>query len=508
MAHFDAGFCQRLLGAFATAGEAFGVLEGEAADPRVALVRAWQARRVSMEYRGCLPGLGAGYALPRSDERRYAVERVYGRSANALACGSMSSFHALTCEIVCLRFATMQTLQRGQKIKLETLSTASEIQAGLAATIPGAGLDYSCFGLDEHGKLSDDRYFVFYNQKKSPCGSVALRGAGGGDEERFLINLTKLPASIHRLVFVITVDGTGAMRGMQSGHWRLQDAAGASFAEFPLRGADYGSETALIAGELYRKDGWRVSATGQGFDGGLSALLKHFGGEETAVPPQKPAPAPPVIVPPPAALPALPPRVNLGKVTLDKKGDKQTVDLRKGGGVQPILVNLNWDNPSAGKRGFFASLQGSPDLDLGCMYRMKSGEIGVIQPLGKSFGAREAPPFIFLDKDDRSGAAADGENLTIFRPDLIDLVMVFALVYQGASDFTQVGGRLTVRDPAGGEIFIQLSSPDRKRNFCAICTIRNTGAGVEITKEEQYFPGHKEADQRFGFGFNWVAGSK
>lgn len=393
----------------------------------------------------------------------------------------------------------MQTLQRGQKLKWEALSQASQLQAGLAAAAPGATFDYSCFAVDAQGKLSDDRYFIFYNQKNSPCGGLGLKGAAGSDMERVAIDLAKLPASIQRLVFVITVEGAGEMRHLRGGHWRLQDVNGATLAEFPLSGADYGGEKALIAGEIYRKDGWRVAATGQGFSGGLSALLAHFGGEEI-----REAPAKPALVP--AAVPA--PKVNLGKITLDKKGDKQTVDLRKGGGVQPIRFNLNWDNPGAGKRGFFASLQGSPDLDLGCMYRLRTGEAGVVQPLGDSFGARDRPPFIFLDKDDRSGAAADGENLTVFRPDAIDFVMVFAMVYRGASDFTQVGGRLTVRDQAGNEIFIRLSSPDKKRNFCAICTIRNVGDRVEITKEEQYFTGHREADQRFGFGFNWVAGSK
>lgn len=28
--------------------------------------------------------------------------------------------------------------------------------------------DYSCFGVDNNDKLSDDRYMVFYNQEKSP----------------------------------------------------------------------------------------------------------------------------------------------------------------------------------------------------------------------------------------------------------------------------------------------------------------------------------------------------
>ena len=198
------------------------------------------------------------------------------------------------------------------------------------------------------------------------------------------------------------------------------------------------------------------------------------------------------------------------KVTLEKRGEKSKLDLRKGGGVQPIHVNLNWDAPAQQKRGFLASLSApaAPDLDLGCMFRLKNGQAGVIQPLGGNFGAQAQPPYIFLDKDDRSGAARDGENLTIFRPDLIELVMVFALVYEGAKDFAEVGGRLTIKEPNGNEIFMRLNSPQSGRNFCAICTVRAAGSSVEITKEEQYFPSHREADAQFGFGFNWTAGRK
>ena len=197
---------------------------------------------------------------------------------------------------------------------------------------------------------------------------------------------------------------------------------------------------------------------------------------------------------------------NSGKVTLEKRGEKSAVDLRKGGGVQAIHVNLNWDAPA--KKGLFGALQAAPDLDLGCMFRLKTGEAGVIQSLGNTFGSRDRPPFIFLDKDDRSGAASDGENLFLFRPDLIDLVLIFAFIYAGASDFGSVGGRMSVRDPEGIETFMRLSSPERGRNFCGIATIRNAGSSIEITKEELYFPSHREADQRFGFGFRWAAGSK
>ncbi len=412
----------------------------------------------------------------------------------------------------------MLQLTRGQKTKLADLTPAMQLQAKIAATAPGLTFDFSCFGVDSAGKLSDDRYFVFFNQKSSPEGAISM-GAGG----EFSIDLSRIPASIQRLVFAATIDGAGEMRALQSGSFSLH-SAGTESARFEFRGADFSNEKAIIVAEIYLKDVWRLAAVGQGFAGGLSALLKNFGGEEITMGAPTPPPTPVRSAPPtpvplrpnPAPLPgmgaptpAAPTPISLSKVTLEKKGEKSKLDLRKGGGEQPIRVNLNWDAPPA-KKGFFGGLQAAstPDLDLGCMYRLKNGAMGVIQPLGKKFGSQSSEPFIFLDKDDRSGAASDGENLTIFRPDLVDLVLIFALIYEGAADFASVGGRLTLKEPNGNEIFMRLNTPERGRNFCAICAIRAGSGNVEITKEELYFPGHREADASFGFGFTWRESSK
>ena len=422
----------------------------------------------------------------------------------------------------------MAQMTRGQKMKLADSGVGMQLRVGLGAAGAGLKFDISCFGVDASDKLSDDRYFVFFNQTASPEGSIKLAPSGGEDAQSFDVDLSRLPSAIRKLVFVITIDGAGTMKQLQSGHFRIS-SGGAEALRFNFSGADFSGETAIIAGEVYLKDVWRVSAVGQGFNGGLSALLKHFGGEEIQAPPPPATPVPPPAPPrpapaPPQAGPAYPPPaqppqsappmgapsggapVNLGKVTLEKRGEKSAVSLRKGGGVQAIHVNLNWDAPA--KKGLLAAFQSAPDLDLGCMFRLKTGEAGVIQSLGNTFGARDRPPYIFLDKDDRSGAASDGENLYLYRPDLIDLVLIFAFIYQGASDFGSVGGRMSVKDSEGREIFMQLNSPERGRNFCGIASIRPAGSSIEITKEELYFPSHREADQRFGFGFRWAAGSK
>lgn len=415
----------------------------------------------------------------------------------------------------------MTPLARGQKATLASLGVEGPTQqVSLAVSLDLSGnpeIDVSCFGLDEQGRLSDERYFVFYNQPKSPCGAISSGGSSGPARQVFTIDFSKLPATIKRLVFTATVDGAASMRQITQGAVKLS-ASGAAVAEFPLKGADYADEKALMLAELYWKDGWRIAATGQGFAAGLAGLLKHFGGEvaeeKTSPPPppppvqQAPPPPPPPPVqqmpPPPPPLPPAPP-VSLKKLTLEKPGERKSINLTKGASQSPIHLNLNWDRLA--KKSFFGGGK-EADLDLGCLYLARDGTKGCIQAVGGDFGSRNSPPFIYLDKDDRSGAASDGENLFILRPELVEKVLVFAFIYEGAANFSTVNGRLTLREQDGSETLVRLDAPNSGATFCAICLITRTPSGVDVIKEARYFRGHRDADQHYGFGFQWTRGSK
>jgi tellurite resistance protein TerA len=409
---------------------------------------------------------------------------------------------------------------RGQKAKLSDLTSSLRMEVGIQLQYSGAGsVDITCFGVDANNKLSDDRYFVFFNQPASPRDEIRKLGSSGSDTERFDIDLSQLPSSIVRLVFTAAIDGAGNMSQVASGYLRLS-SNGQELARFAFAGTDFSSEKAVILSEIYLKDIWRIAAVGQGFNGGLNALLKHYGGEEMAPsqplppPPPPPRPTPPPVVPPappvvPPAPPVVPPAppVNLKKVTLDKSGQSQKVDLKKKGSVEQFHVNLNW-NTQVKVSGLFGSRTEQADLDLGCMVEMADGSIACIQALGGNFGTRNAPPFIYLDKDDRSGTSTDGENLFILRPDMINRVLVFAFIYEGAARYQDVNGRVNITDDSGNEIFIPLNNPDSKNTFCAICVISRIGTSLTITKEEHYFSGHQDADKYYKFGFRWTSGRK
>jgi stress response protein SCP2/uncharacterized protein (AIM24 family) len=192
--------------------------------------------------------------------------------------------------------------QRGHKAKISDLTAGTDLYVGVQITGPGLTFDISCFGLDDKEQLSDDRYFIFFNQPKSPEESIQLLGAQSGDTESFRVTLDRIPPSIQRLSFTATIDGNGQMSQVAPGYLRIV-AGGEEVARYSFTGAEFSTERAVMVADIYLKDVWRFAAVGQGFDGGLDALLRNFGGEvaeeEPVAPQQAAAPgfAPPGAVP-------------------------------------------------------------------------------------------------------------------------------------------------------------------------------------------------------------------
>lgn len=197
-------------------------------------------------------------------------------------------------------------------------------------------------------------------------------------------------------------------------------------------------------------------------------------------------------------------------IKLEKSGDSHKINLNKTNTDESVIINVNLDWEEAKTTGFLKSLFQSRqnlDLDLGCMYELKNGQKGVIQAVGKSFGSKTQSPFIYLDKDDRTGIT-EGENMYFYRPNLLKRAMIFAYIYGRNGNFQDVNGCLRLRSNDSQEIYLTLDNPDIQKTFCATATIEIDNDKILITKQEKYFNGHKESDQYFKFGFNWGAGSK
>ncbi len=203
-------------------------------------------------------------------------------------------------------------------------------------------------------------------------------------------------------------------------------------------------------------------------------------------------------------------------INLTKIGDSHSIDLKKSN--FEISVNLNWNKEiknSQNSGSFLSKLTNSSkfqssniDLDLGCMYRLKNGDKGVIQALGNNFGNLNNLPYIALDGDDRTGENLNGETLRFSKPLEIELLVVFAFIYDGVANWSLADGVVTIKQPNGADIIIKLDNPSPNKTMCGIAIFKNDGANLKVEKLEKYYSGHKELDSDFGFNFNWVAGSK
>ena len=148
-------------------------------------------------------------------------------------------------------------------------------------------LDASAFLLKADGRVRSDADFVFYNQTKSPEGSVEhtgdnRTGQGDGDDETLKVDLGRVPADVQRVPFTVTIHD-GAARKQNFGQVgnafiRVVNAdTKQEVTRFDLS-EDHSTETAMIFGELYRNGAeWKFKAVGQGYAGGLAAMCSQFG---------------------------------------------------------------------------------------------------------------------------------------------------------------------------------------------------------------------------------------
>ena len=170
---------------------------------------------------------------------------------------------------------------------------------GLTAVIVGLGwdvrsttgadfdLDASALLCNEAGRVVSDQHFVFFNNLKSPEGSVEhsgdnLTGGGDGDDEQIKVDLAAVPANVAKVVFPVSIYDADA-RLQNFGQVRnafirvVNQANGAEVARYDLS-EDASSETAMVFGELYRHGAdWKFRAIGQGYASGLRGIATDYG---------------------------------------------------------------------------------------------------------------------------------------------------------------------------------------------------------------------------------------
>lgn len=197
------------------------------------------------------------------------------------------------------------SLQKGQKVSL------SKDNAGLSRIVVGLGWDEApkaggggflsgLFGggsqaidcdasaiLLRNGKLVDKDDIVYFGNLRHRSGTIQhmgdnLTGAGDGDDEQIVIDLSSVPGEYDRIVIVVNIYQAVQRKqhfGMiQNAFIRLVDARNNNeMCKYNLT-ENYSGMTAMIFGEVYRYNGeWKFSAIGQGTnDPGLGELSRRY----------------------------------------------------------------------------------------------------------------------------------------------------------------------------------------------------------------------------------------
>ena len=148
-------------------------------------------------------------------------------------------------------------------------------------------LDASALALGENHKIVSDQHFVFFNNLRSPDGSIEhlgdnLTGEGEGDDEQINVNLAAVPPTVISVVFPVSIYDAES-RSQSFGQVRnayirvVNQSDGSELARYDLS-EDASTETAMVFGELYRNGPeWKFRAIGQGYASGLAGIARDFG---------------------------------------------------------------------------------------------------------------------------------------------------------------------------------------------------------------------------------------
>lgn len=177
-------------------------------------------------------------------------------------------------------------LSKGQKVDLTKGANLREIAIAAGWDIAGAAggsydLDIFLIGLDASNNPIPGKV-VFFNQKDGIGGCQLdgdnLTGEGDGDDETITINIPAIEPGVESLVFAINIFDA-ANKGQNFGMVRnayvrvYNKADNNELVKFDLS-EDYGTNTAVVAGKLYKHgEEWKFQAMGEGLVGDINEVV-------------------------------------------------------------------------------------------------------------------------------------------------------------------------------------------------------------------------------------------
>lgn len=175
-------------------------------------------------------------------------------------------------------------LSKGQKISLEKESGSklSSVIMGLGwdakkpgglwgmfTSAPEIDLDASCVMFDNGGEALD---VIWFRQLKSKDGSIQhtgdnRTGAGDGDDEQIIVDLSKIPDGVRALVFTVNSFTGQTFDQIDNAFCRIVDKiTNKEIARYNLTCG--GSHSAMVMAKLYKESNeWKMHAIGENATG-------------------------------------------------------------------------------------------------------------------------------------------------------------------------------------------------------------------------------------------------
>ncbi|KAB7673018.1 TerD family protein [Bacillus sp. B1-b2] len=164
---------------------------------------------------------------------------------------------------------------------------------GLFGSLFGGGTgasvdcDASVILLNDQDKVQSNSDVIYFGNLSSRDGSVKhsgdnLTGDGDGDDEQVHIELSRIPANVHKLVFVVNIYDAVKRKqhfGMiRNAFIRIVNPLDKQTLIHYNLTDDYSGKTSLIVGEIYRSgNDWKFGAVGTGTnEGSLGEVVKSF----------------------------------------------------------------------------------------------------------------------------------------------------------------------------------------------------------------------------------------
>ena len=147
--------------------------------------------------------------------------------------------------------------------------------------------DASVLMLGADGRIRNNSDVIYFGNLKSIDGSIQhtgdnLTGDGDGDDEQILVDLSRVPAQVDKLVFIVNIYDCVKRNqhfGMiQNAFIRVVNAeSNQELIHFNLTD-NYSGKTCLVVSEIYRQGSdWKFAAVGNGINvPGLGELVRSY----------------------------------------------------------------------------------------------------------------------------------------------------------------------------------------------------------------------------------------